>query len=225
MKNNQKGFSAIEILLIVGIVGIIGGIGWYVVRSNKEIDKNLNAAGNTSIASPSKTHKSSETTKTIDETANWAKVTSGKSAFSVKMPDGWNLQNWTSRDYLYAGSYKDLTFTNGKRATVASGDSYALDSGPVRHFNITADPIAQKSSIGYYFNETPQEFGPVSGITGNKYIHTYTEDIDGIKKGDKVYLYRFEGTKTLVTVDYYVLNGESDQSALMEKSIKTLSFE
>lgn len=115
--------------------------------------------------------------------------------------------------------------TGVSRRCVAGGDTYALDSGPVRHFNVTGNPISQKSSIGYYFNETPQDFGPVSGVNGKKYVHTYSEDVDGVKKGDKVYLYRFEGAKSLITVDYYVLNGESDQSALVEKAIKTLSFE
>ncbi len=60
---------------------------------------------------------------------------------------------------------------------------------------------------------------------GKKYAHTYAEDVDGIKKGGKVYLYRFEGVKTLITVDYYVLNRETDQSALVEQAIRTLSFE
>jgi hypothetical protein len=226
MNKSQKGFGAVEGLLIFVIVGMLGGVGWYVYNSNKTTNDLLdNTSDPVSIKAKSSKKIETTTPKQVDETANWAKVTSGKNAFSVKVPDGWNLQNWTSRDYLSASSYKDLTFTSGKVATVANGDAAATDSGPVKRFNITGNPISQKASIGSYFNETPQSFGPVSGVSGKKYAHTYPEDVDGVKKGDKVYLYRFEGAKTLVTADYYVLGGETDQSALVEKALKTLSFE
>jgi hypothetical protein len=226
-QENFDGFSAVEALLILVIVGILCGTGWYVYSSNKKTDDLLSSADNTKILSPSKAKEKATTTtpKQADETVNWTKVTSGKNSFSVKIPDGWNLQNWTSRDYLFAASYKDLTHTSGKAAMVANGDTAPTDSGPVKRFNITGNPIAQKSSIGNYFNEVPQDFGPVSGVTGKKYVHTYSEDVDGVKKGDKAYLYRFEGSKTLITADYYVLGGEADQSALVEKTLKTLSFE
>jgi type II secretory pathway pseudopilin PulG len=55
MKKNQKGFSHVEILLLVVIVGIIGFVGWYVLRSVNQADKNLNSAnGPKSIAASKK---------------------------------------------------------------------------------------------------------------------------------------------------------------------------
>ncbi len=211
---NTNGFSVLEVILIVIILGIIGLIGWYIVN-----DK---ATKPTVITNNSPDHKSK---KSNDITADWVKVTSGTGEFSVKIPDGWNVQNWTSRDYVYAGVYTDLSYAAGKPARVTNSDTNAVDSGPARHFNITGNPIAQKAVVGQYFNETPQNFGPVSGIVGQKYIHTYTADGQGVKKGDKVYLYRFEGVKTLITADYYVFAGESDQVSLVEKTLKTLDFE
>lgn len=210
----SDGFSVLEVILIIVIVGIIGFVGWYIVeeKSNKPLVITNNSANQ-------------KDKKSNDITASWTKVASGTGAFSVKIPDGWNTQNWTSRDYLYAGVYTDLTYAAGKPARVTNSDTNAVDSGPVRHFNITGNPIAQKAVVGNYFNETPQNFGPVSGIIGQKYVHTFDTAVDGVKKGDKVYLYRFEGIKTLITVDYYVLAGEADQTALIEKTIKTLSFE
>jgi hypothetical protein len=45
MRNiNQKGFSAIEGLLILIIVGIVGGLGWYVWKANEDSKRNLNSA-------------------------------------------------------------------------------------------------------------------------------------------------------------------------------------
>jgi type II secretory pathway pseudopilin PulG len=55
MKKNQKGFSHVEILLLIVIVGIIGFVGWYVLRSVNQADKNLNSAnGPKSIAASKK---------------------------------------------------------------------------------------------------------------------------------------------------------------------------
>lgn len=222
MSKDQKGFSVIEILIVVVILGLIGAAAWLVY------DRQKNSASSDSGQSTQQSQTAQqETTKsdqTVDETANWTKVTSGKSSFTIKLPDGWNVKNWASSDYSYAASYADVTYTAGKPATVNS-DASPADGGPVRHFNITGSPIAEKDSIGYYFNETPQDFNTTGGAKGKKYVHTYPQDVDGVKKGDKVYLYRFEGKKTLITIEYYVLSGESDQSALVEKAIRTLAFE
>jgi predicted negative regulator of RcsB-dependent stress response len=38
MKKNQKGFSAVEAVLILVIVGLIGFVGWYVWHSKNNID-------------------------------------------------------------------------------------------------------------------------------------------------------------------------------------------
>ncbi len=41
---NQKGFGAVEALLILVIVGIIGGAGWYVFQSQKKTNQSLDNA-------------------------------------------------------------------------------------------------------------------------------------------------------------------------------------
>jgi hypothetical protein len=55
MKKNQKGFSHVEILLLIVIVGIIGFVSWYVWHSVGQADKNLNSAnGPNSVATSKK---------------------------------------------------------------------------------------------------------------------------------------------------------------------------
>lgn len=39
MKKNEKGFGAVEILIVLVIVGLIGGTGWYVLRGKNKITK------------------------------------------------------------------------------------------------------------------------------------------------------------------------------------------
>ena len=47
-KNNQRGFSAVEGLLIVVIVAIIGGVGYYVWHAQKQSNNTLSTASSTS---------------------------------------------------------------------------------------------------------------------------------------------------------------------------------
>lgn len=37
MKNNQKGFSAIELMLLIVVVALVGGVGWYVWNQGSDI--------------------------------------------------------------------------------------------------------------------------------------------------------------------------------------------
>jgi hypothetical protein len=63
MKRIQNGFTVIEGLLILVIVGIIGGTGWYVWHSQKQVDKTLGSAGQTS-------QKSTKTSQNKQSTGN-----------------------------------------------------------------------------------------------------------------------------------------------------------
>jgi hypothetical protein len=51
---NEDGFAHLEKLLLGVIVIIIAGVGWYVWHSVSQADKNLNSAGNSSIAKSTK---------------------------------------------------------------------------------------------------------------------------------------------------------------------------
>jgi hypothetical protein len=50
MIRNQKGFSAVEALLIVIIVGMLGGVGYYVWHSQKQVDNTYSQTANSSAA-------------------------------------------------------------------------------------------------------------------------------------------------------------------------------
>jgi predicted negative regulator of RcsB-dependent stress response len=70
MSKNQKGFSAIEGLLIFIIVGIIAGVGWYVWDSNKKTNDILNSADKSSDVKLKASQPKNKSVQT-DETANW----------------------------------------------------------------------------------------------------------------------------------------------------------
>lgn len=49
MNKNQKGFSLVEVLLVVVVVGLIGGIGWYVYQQRKTDEPKQQAAAITNF--------------------------------------------------------------------------------------------------------------------------------------------------------------------------------
>ncbi|MBX4201449.1 hypothetical protein KW803_00935 [Candidatus Saccharibacteria bacterium] len=101
MKNNQKGFGAVEGLLILVIVGIIGFVGWYVWNAKNDADNKLDAANNTSqLTSVNKaTSKQSTTESTpynftqlgisMDVLSGWEVKTSHTTS------EGSNFYSWT----------------------------------------------------------------------------------------------------------------------------------
>jgi hypothetical protein len=54
MKKHQKGFTAVEGLLIVVILGMLGGVAWYVINSQKQVDKTYSQTTNSTVV-PKKT--------------------------------------------------------------------------------------------------------------------------------------------------------------------------
>jgi hypothetical protein len=61
-ENRQKGFSAVEGLLIVIISGMLGGVGWYVIHSQQQVDKTYSQTANTTVVPKSTAAKVPSTT-------------------------------------------------------------------------------------------------------------------------------------------------------------------
>lgn len=59
MKTNQKGFSTLEVILILVIVGLVGFVGWYVYDSSQKTNDTYTAASKSS-SSDSATIKKTE---------------------------------------------------------------------------------------------------------------------------------------------------------------------
>ena len=61
MKKNQKGFGAVEIILIIVIIGILGFVGWYVWNAQKKTNTSLDNASKSQPEPQKATPKSSTT--------------------------------------------------------------------------------------------------------------------------------------------------------------------
>ncbi|HEV7454394.1 MAG TPA: hypothetical protein VGO07_03985, partial [Candidatus Saccharimonadales bacterium] len=85
IKNNQLGFGAVEVIIIIVVLVLLGAGGWMIYKNQKK------------TAAPVTTTATTNNTKPVpnvtDPTANWTKVDSIGGAFSMRVPDGWELTN------------------------------------------------------------------------------------------------------------------------------------
>jgi type II secretory pathway pseudopilin PulG len=90
MKNNQKGFSAVEGLLVFVIVAIIGFVGWYVWHSKNNTNQSLSAANSVSQAAQQANPYAGWRTLDHDGTKYVEALGAGYGVhFSLKYPSGW----------------------------------------------------------------------------------------------------------------------------------------
>jgi predicted negative regulator of RcsB-dependent stress response len=101
MKKNEKGFSAVEGVLILVILALIGFVGWYVWHSKNNTDKSLNAAANTTIATTAKKQNTTISTTTSDTYEGWKTYTDKSSTYSFKYPANWTVNFINRLFYKY----------------------------------------------------------------------------------------------------------------------------
>lgn len=154
MKNTQKGFSAVAVLLIIVVIGLVGFAGWYVYDSNKSENYSENASTNTS--QPAASDESTE-----------AKNDSGDYQYSGVL-----------RDVTMA---KDVLGINTKGeangiAKASFNDKYEL-SVTVKD---VPDPKNDDFYEGWVVRKSPFKFISTGKLTksGDKYINEYSSDKD-----------------------------------------------
>lgn len=156
MKNrSQKGFSAVEAIIILIVVALLALGGWYVwKKNNKDTDTNKNTA-----SQQKETPKEDE--KPVDPTEGWTSYANEKGKYSLKHPASWvmasNLDACTEGLVLLAPSGATL----GKCAS-----EYFGQVGVSSREGDERDNFTFKEA---YYTNVQDEPVTVAGITGNKY--------------------------------------------------------
>ena len=91
IKDNQQGFSPVEAVLVLVIVGLVGFTGWYVLHSQKSVDKNL-----TSTSSSQATAKSTTPVKTSKNIIKFPEL-----GIQITVPDDLNDLTYSIRKGTY----------------------------------------------------------------------------------------------------------------------------
>ena len=218
MSKNEKGFGSMEILLVIVVVGLLAVVGWLFLDRYTN-----NEAATTDDSSRIRTDDPKENAEKIDETANWLNYTSPRGTYSIKVPDGWNLDDLSSNgiDGLWAWNSEAIQHAANTEATVTeikggrggSSAAFALIYGYVdgNTFNIEGSVRdTYRTDNGYdvsqyYFVEPGREgMYPAEGTIS--------------------YVYDIKSQTKRVTIKHDILAGETDQSSLIEEMIKTLKI-
>ncbi len=90
LSKNEKGFSAIEVVLVFVILALIGVVGWLVYKNHHQTTKA--SVVTTSKPSPSTPAKSTIPTKPVNPYAGWKTYTSGYQKVSFQYPTSWGFK-------------------------------------------------------------------------------------------------------------------------------------
>jgi hypothetical protein len=173
MKNNQKGFGLVPVLLIVVIVAIVGFTGWYVWNTQGQEDKIATPTPTPTVAvsiapSPSGVY------------VNWVKFSN--TYYSFMYPNNWvqisstqpTSVNFRSSDY----SEKDVPTERGSYKEISNGYSLEMiemaSSAPNETLDkLTAQVVNDEKINGGGTHKTIIVDGNPSVWVNNEYSDTY----------------------------------------------------
>lgn len=247
-KLNNKGFTAVEGLLIFVVIAIIGGAGWYVWHSRQEADKSLNNAASQNYADPDKvtnfdeckklksskiqesypavcvTSSGKKFTDTSDQTVNWTQWKAPDSTFNMRIPDGWNMvQNGPNSPYLQITDNK-LEITPGTKGKYEVSPGYGKDYDSGLFLYTMNEPADFDLNVKSYTKQTSLK--TKNGLEIKKYTFTQKEDSQGIglKKGGKAYSYGIFAGKNVIYCNYSVQADQTDYHTNVEAALSTVTI-
>jgi len=212
VKNNESGFGAVELALVVIVLVLLSAGGWIIYRKLATPSGTSNTTNNT--------NQTTTTTTTTDPTANWKRADSIGGAYSIKVPDGWELTNYPGNTL----NGDSITFSEGKAAIITTATSaYAGDQ---KKFNVVFTDkqyaAPQWQSPNPYGTEATIDFS-IGSVKGKRYSIEYTQTVTGITKGDKIYQYVFNlSSGKQLTVVYMQHAGDADNLNTVEQAIQTI---
>lgn len=249
MKSDQKGFSTIEVVIVVVVLGLIGGVGGYVYRhknvkpskptpvQSAAIDNSYAietfsqcvAAGHPIIEGNPRHCDlggrvinevvTSDASKIYTWTLN-AGVFESSAGFKLKLADGWNL---TTQDGVGLDTFnnEDIAPKPGTPAVVKQ-----VEGG--RDGNSGFFTYFAKTDV---FKVDPRgvEQGSLttsSGLKVKKYYYVETEDTTGptLPKGGKEYIYLIAKNDMTLRVSYSFVSGAADYHDIVEQALRTVEI-
>jgi len=216
-KNSQSGFGTAELIAVVIVLAALSAVGWVVYKHQKKSATHETATITTGHTTKGTTKPPAKTT---DPTSNWKRVGSNGGAYSIKVPDGWELTNYPGNTL----NGDSITFAEGKPAVITTGT--AAYAGDQKRFNVSLldkqYTAPQWQSPNPYGTEATEDFS-IGSINGKRYSIEYTQTVTGVTRGDKVYQYVFNlpNGKELNVV-YIQHAGDADNLKTVEQAVHTI---
>ncbi len=225
-KLSNQGFETIVVLLIIIVLGIIGGTGWLVWNMNQKTEQSLfNSTKSLNDPTTSDYKKQEDqlvTPKTKSEAYSWLLYKSPGKEYEINLPDGWTLSRYNNDTSLYADTAGSIVYSKGTLAKVTETSGGRDFSGVpfMLNYSKTSDlsvPNGTKQSTFVTDNQN---------LIIDKYYYLVTTDPAalGPPKGTKEYTYWVTKGDYTITVIHDVKPGETDETSIIEKALKTVSF-
>ncbi len=141
LENNQKGFSAIEIVLVVVILALIGVVGWLVYKNRHQSTNTVNSAktstntpavssnapAKTSTPTSMPTHATTTPTFTSGPQSGWETYTNAAVGFSISYPNFIRADSaCATPSTLSSGTVPSTFIQNGVNFYIAAKNSFRL---------------------------------------------------------------------------------------------------
>ncbi len=153
MTRNQKGFGAIEGLLIVVAVGLIGFVGWYVWSSKNKTAKNLaetnsvnQTTDNTAQDRTSDSQEPVDAVDTVDEKGEELAIMGGSATLHLY---DWTLDSHSTKAFGTSNDDGDVRLNCSEKATIVLPKS-ASEPSNAQTFIFVCDNQDGLSPADYY---------------------------------------------------------------------------
>lgn len=200
MSTKQKGFSILEIILLVAVVGLIGAVAWLFVNNAQK--GTTNSATTPTSPSPSASAKKSP--------APWYTYTPAGKQYSLQVADGWTLHKKAGGD-----------------TSLYSTGSLALQSGTTGQVVSTAADIDLCGGLildySSYAN-TQQGSGTLTTNSGLTVTTSTAKDELGVSGGGTTYSYNATKNNQTVHISYSTCKDGPDYHDVVEQVVKTLAI-
>lgn len=225
MKTNQKGFSAVEIILVIVVVGLIGVVGFMVYKNHNKTTSNSTAT-TTNTPATSTAQPTAKTTTPKEISDDWLEYKAPH--YSVKFADGWVItKKQGDGSGLFTTNNNDLTYKAGQKAVVKD----YTPSGPGEFtYGLFIDYNDASSNTGKctdYHTDSPLTLAFKTDSGDSVYKQTATggdgsPSASNLSKGDKYYGYCVQLGASTLNLGYTLASGSKDNSSTIEQVLKTV---
>lgn len=210
IKNNQTGFSALEIILIILLIGVLAGVGWYVWHS-----RTTNTASTAVQPALQTTKAATITPKPVDPYAGWQTVSTGDKDMSIKIPVSWIVTTCKPLD-------PSVLWISSSKSNAAT-----CNAGNVGEVIFIWSTSAPDTSFHQYSNNLTSTDMTLNDVKGTKVSYTLSSDVPGAEagsKGTKVIEYTFKRGNNYFTATYFQHLAGADDSTTFNKIVQSWKF-
>jgi hypothetical protein len=187
---NEKGFSVVEVVLMVVVMALIGTAGWLVYKNHHKTTMPMANTSTNILTTTTKTSISTTTTskpaQQTDPTAGWATYTSTLGGFSFKYPiTGWTFDGFQGNTPV-SGSQMNGSETQVRLFETSRTYSIIINVGAVNQVDLESDSYSQ-GTVSTLSNSLQAWLTSASAVSNPQCFSGSPIDLDLVSNGNFYY--------------------------------------